>query len=139
MPRCRHHPFPRFCLACHGNRLASLLETASLFRLYRLAPPHILEEGTCPMPDGGLPALAGLLRRLEVGVLVCGGATCCCLTHFRRAGVAVAPWLAGDIETVLAAISENRLESLLVPGARPSRALDAGRGLGLTPSEKTSS
>ena len=88
------------------------------------------------MPDGGLPALAVLLRRLEVSVLLCGGATCCCLTHFRRAGVAVAPWLAGDIDTVLTAITENRLESLLVPGARPSRALETGCGLGLTPSEK---
>jgi hypothetical protein len=118
MPSCRD-TFPRFCLACHGHRLASLLETASLFRLYRLVPPDILEEDTCPMPEGGLPTLAALLRRLDVAVLVCGGATCCCLTHFRRAGVAVAPWLAGDIDTVLTAILENRLETLLVPGARP--------------------
>jgi hypothetical protein len=130
---------PRFCLACHGNRLASLLETASLFRLYQLAPPGVVEEGAWPMPDEGLPALAALLRRLDVAVLLCGGATCCCLGHFRRAGVAVAPWLAGDIDTVLAAVLGNRLESLLVPGARPGRALGTGRKIALTPLEKTTS
>jgi predicted Fe-Mo cluster-binding NifX family protein len=138
MPPCRN-TFPRFCLACHGNRLASLLETASLFRIYRLSPPRIEEEGVCPMPEEGLPVLAAQLRHLDVAVLVCGGATCCCLHHFRRAGVAVAPWLAGDIDTVLTAILENRLETLLVPGARPGRALGTGRGIDLIRLEKTSS
>lgn len=138
MPPCAT-PLPRFCLACHGHRLASLLETASLFRLYRLAPPRVVEEGTWPMPEGGLPVLAAQLRHLNVAVLLCGGATCCCLKHFRRAGVAVAPWLAGDIDTVLTAILENRLETLLVPGARPSRALGTGGGIDLIRLEKTSS
>ena len=132
----RHAPYPRFCLACHGQRLASLLETASALRLYRLAPPSVIEEGAWSMPDEGLAGLAGLLARADVALLVCGGATCCCLTHFRRTGVAVAPWIAGDIDTVIEALLHNRLETLLAPGARPCRLPGPGRGVGLTGLEK---
>jgi len=139
MPRCRAHS-PRFCLACHGDRLASLLETATMLRLYRLADQTVVTEGAWPMPDGGLPDLAGLLARAGVAVLICGGATCCCLAHFQRAGVAVAPWIAGDIDTVLAAVLQNRLETLLAPGARPCRLPGPGRGISHTTRlEKTSS
>lgn len=126
--RRRHAHPPRFCLACHGQRLASLLETASDFRVYRLEPQAVVSEGAWPMPEDGLAGLAGLLARAGVALLVCGGATCCCLNHFRRAGVAVAPWIAGDIDTVLAALRDNRLETLLAPGARPRRLPGPGRG-----------
>jgi hypothetical protein len=92
----------------------------------------VITEGAWPMPDGGLPVLAGLLARAGVAVLICGGATCCCLAHFQRAGVAVAPWIAGDIDTVLTAVLENRLETLLAPGARPCRLPGPGRGISHT-------
>jgi len=112
---------PRVCLACHGQRLATLLETASDFRLYRIAPEAVLAEDVWPMPDNGLAGLAALLARAGVVLLVCGGATCCCLTHFSRRGIDVAPWIAGNVPAVLAALQQNRLETLLAPGARPAR------------------
>jgi hypothetical protein len=121
---------PRVCLACHGERLATLLETASAFRLYRFESEAAVEEGRWTMPVGGLAPLAPLLVRLGVVLLVCGGATCCCLKHFTCHGVAVAPWIAGDVSTVLAALRQNRLETLLAPGARPRRGLARGEGFG---------
>jgi hypothetical protein len=121
---------PRVCLACHGERLASLLETASTFRLYRFANESVMEEEGWEMPVGGLATLAPLLARAGVVLLVCGGATCCCLKHFTRHGVAVAPWITGDVSTILSALRQNRLETLLAPGARPRRGLARGAGVG---------
>jgi hypothetical protein len=121
---------PRVCLACHGQRLATLLETASAFCLYRFEAGGPVAEGSWAMPAEGLPALAPLLIRAGVALLVCGGATCCCLKHFTRHGLAVAPWIAGDVPAVLLALRENRLETLLAPGARPGRGLARGAGFG---------
>ena len=126
---------PRVCLACHGERLASLLETATAFRLYRLTGTAAVEDMAWPMPDEGLPALAALLTGAGVVLLVCGGATCCCLTHFARHGLAVVPWIAGDIPTVLAALRHNRLETLLAPGAHPGRGMARRAGFGKIPLE----
>ena len=135
-PSCR---CPRVCLACHGERLASLLETASAFRCYRFETEAIVEEGGFPMPDGGLGALAERLAGYGVVLLVCGGATCCCLKHFAQKGVAVAPWIAGDIPAVLAALRQNCLETLLAPGARPRREMTGRAGCSITSLEiKTS-
>ncbi|MHC1790336.1 hypothetical protein [Solidesulfovibrio sp.] len=122
-----HH---RACLACHGGRLATLLETATSFRLYRLDPQGAAAETVWAMPDGGLPGLAMLLARTGVTLLVCGGATCCCLAPFARLGIAVAPWIAGDVPTVVAALDHNRLDTLLAPGARPGRPRHGRAGCG---------
>ena len=114
-------PAPRVCLACHGQRLATLLETASAFRIYSIAPAAVVAEDVWPMPEGGLAALAALLARADVVLMVCGGATCCCLGHFAKTGIDVVPWIAGSVPAVLAALQHNRLDTLLAPGARPAR------------------
>lgn len=132
-PHCHHTSccHPRVCLACHGDRLASLLETASAFRVYRFEAADFVEEGVWPMPTEGMIALANLLARAGVVLLICGGATCCCVNHIAHHGVAVAPWIAGDVPTVLTALRQNRLESLLAPGARfgQGRARRIGRNM----------
>jgi len=114
---------PRICLACHGGRLATLLETATAFRLYRFETESVVADGFWPMPAGGLAPLALRLAEAGVALLVCGAATCCCLTPFTGQGVAVVPWIVGDVPTVLSALAQNRLETLLAPGARPARSL----------------
>ena len=145
MPLIHHTPPPaaccctRVCLACHGDRLASLLETASAFRLFRFEAQAVVAEGSWDMPDGGLIPLAGFLAGAGVVLLVCGGATCCCLKHFTRHGVAVAPWIVGDVSAVLSALGQNRLETLLAPGARPSRGLARRVGGGTNDLESTQS
>jgi len=125
---CRH---PSVCLACHGDRLASLLEKATAFRIYRLEEAAFTEESVWPMPEEGLPLLVQFLARSGVVLLICGGVTCCCLKHITRRGLAVAPWISGDAPAVLAALRQNRLETLLAPGARPglARARRIGRAL----------
>ena len=130
---------PRVCLACHGQRLATLLETASTLRLFRLETKDAVEEAAWPMPAEGLPGLALLLAGAGVALLVCGGATCCCLKHFSRRGIAVAPWIAGEVPVVIAALRQNRLETLLVPGARPAWGLPRRGGTKIQRLESKSS
>lgn len=134
-----NRPEPRVCLACHGQRLATLLETASCLRLYRPTDDDFVEEAAWAMPEGGLAVLAALLARSGVVLLICGGATCCCLNHFTRRGVAVVPWIAGDVSLVLSALRDNRLETLLAPGARPVSALRRCSGFYAIPPEHKSS
>ncbi|WP_428566063.1 MAG: hypothetical protein ACP59X_05710 [Solidesulfovibrio sp. DCME] len=138
-PRHTNRPVPRVCLACHGQRLASLLETATSLRLFRVSGDDCVQEADWAMPEGGLAVLAALLARCGVALLVCGGATCCCLNHFTRRGLAVAPWIAGDVPTVLAALRANRLETLLAPGARPPSGLRRQAGFYAIPPEHESS
>lgn len=130
---------PRVCLACHGQRLATLLETASTLRFFHFVDEVAVEDAAWPMPEGGLPVLASLLARAGVVLLVCGGATCCCLNHFSRRGLAVAPWIAGDVPTVLAALRQNRLETLLAPGVRPVSGQRRRDGCYAIPPEKDAS
>ncbi|MYL81854.1 hypothetical protein GTA51_01720 [Desulfovibrio aerotolerans] len=102
------HRCPRVCLACYGARLASLLEMASTLRLYSIYGEAVVEQGVLEMPTQGLVDLAPLLARAGVALLACGGATCCCLKHFARHGVAVAPWIVGVVSVVLSAPGQNR-------------------------------
>ena len=145
MPLIHHTPpttaccCTRVCLACHGDRLASLLETASAFRLFRFEAQAVVAEGSWDMPDGGLIPLAGFLAGAGVVLLVCGGATCCCLKHFSRRGIAVAPWIAGEVPVVLDALRQNRLETLLAPGARPAWGLPRRGGIKIQRLESKSS
>lgn len=60
----------RVCLACHGDRLATLLETASVFRVYQWQAATVAEEGSLAMPQGGQSSLGALLVRAGVGLLV---------------------------------------------------------------------
>lgn len=119
-------PGPTICLACFGERLAALLETAGEFRLYATGPKGPVAFGALPRPSSGLAAAAGLLALAGIRRLVCGGASRESLELFRRAGITVLPWLGGDIPTVLAALAARRVAACRLPGRR-------GRGLGRGP------
>ncbi len=112
------------CLACFEDRLASLLETATSLRLYRVSPEGAVFAGECLMPGEGLPGLPSALLRVGVDRLVCGGATCRCVEMFLSAGIRIEPWIAGRVDEVLAAVMNNRVSDLRAPGICPRR----GRG-----------
>lgn len=115
------------CLACFEDRLASLLETAANLRLYRVSPGGAAYAGECLMPGEGLPGLPGVLRRVGVDRLVCGGATCRCVEMFATAGIRMEPWIAGRVDEVLAALVQGRVHCLRAPGICPRRAAGSGR------------
>lgn len=118
------------CLACYGDRLASLAENADDYRLFRMG-----EDG--PRPEGGIapggrdPAsLALALASGGVDEFVCGGITGCCRRQLERSGVDVRPWISGEVDAVLAAWSAGTLDVLSMPGCGGPRCDRPGQGLG---------
>lgn len=67
-----------------------------------------------------LPRLsrAGRLRELTIELLVCGGISCCMEEQIRRHGIALVPWIAGNIAEVLAALRTGKITdpSFAMPG-----------------------
>jgi len=82
------------CLACYGDRVAALLETATELRLYRKEQETVTPCGVTPAPGTGVLALIDLLAAADVDLLICGGLSGCALSALQQSGVAVAPWWA---------------------------------------------
>lgn len=123
------------CLACYGDRLASLAENAECFRLYRVDGGVPASEGSIS-PSGGEPAaLAATLTSCGVDELICGGMTGCTRRILTQAGITVHPWIKGSPDEVLTAWREERLESLAMPGCGGPRCggerAGSGQGCGM--------
>lgn len=122
------------CLACYGDRLATLLESATELRFYALplatdcaelstrtaAHPAAKVHQAIPLHntvrDSGLDALLELLEAEEAGVLLCGGLTCCTLETLRQSGVRVVPWIGGTASEVAEAWWTDTLHTMRMPG-----------------------
>lgn len=104
------------CLACYGDRLASLAENAECFRLYRVDGGVPVQEGSISPPGRGPAALSAALASCGVEELICGGMTGCTRRFLTEAGVTVRPWIKGTLDEVLAAWTGGGLEALSMPG-----------------------
>jgi predicted Fe-Mo cluster-binding NifX family protein len=116
------------CLACYGDRLASLAEKADQFRLYRVREGRPEPEGGIFPPERDAAGLATVLASCGVDEFVCGGITGCCRRQLESAGVAVRPWVRGGVDEVLAAWRDGDLESLSMPGCGGPRCAHPGQG-----------
>ncbi|GAB7079991.1 NifB/NifX family molybdenum-iron cluster-binding protein [Megalodesulfovibrio paquesii] len=108
----------RVCLATYGERLASLLETASELQFYESRAGELDSRGFVPMPKGGPIALAETLHSAGIRTLVCGAVSEHYAEHLHRAGIRLSPWIAGDVNRVLDHWLAGRLERLSMPGKR---------------------
>jgi hypothetical protein len=106
------------CLACYGDRVAALLETATRLRFYQQESTVPLRQIELPAPvqSIGLDALLGLLLAEEGSVLICGGLACCARDNLRRAGVRVVPWIGGAADEVALAWWSGRIQQFRMPG-----------------------
>jgi len=106
------------CLACYGDRVASLLETATQLRFYRLDSGVQLRQVDLPGPvhSMGLGALLELLLLEQSGVLICGGLACCARENLHSAGVRVVPWIGGTADEVARAWCSGRIQEFTMPG-----------------------
>jgi len=112
------------CVACYGDRVAALLETASELRFYAQGAGQearrALERDSvllpAPVQQLGLGGLLGRLRQAEAAVLLCGGLTCCALESLRNAGVHVVPWVSGAPSEVAQAWWTDRIQDVRMPG-----------------------
>jgi predicted Fe-Mo cluster-binding NifX family protein len=106
------------CVACYGDRLASLLDTATDLRLFEVQGGEVLERGRLPQPLSAL-SLPADLSRAGVRALLCGAVTGRLLHALERAGLDVRPWLRGGPREVLAAWRAGELERYRMPGCGP--------------------
>lgn len=113
------------CLACFEDRLASLLENATSFRLYHLESGMASPAGGFDIAQRDTAHLISALSSFDVDMLVCGGVTGCTRRLLMQAGLDVHPWVRGTVEDVLKAIVNDDLEHLAMPGCGGRR---CGRG-----------
>ncbi len=107
------------CLACYGDRVAALLETATQLRLYRKEDGALHPCGDLPAPETGVLALIDLLTETGADLLVCGGLSGCALAALVQSGVAVAPWVGGaasDVANAWATAGLPGLDAFRLPG-----------------------
>lgn len=118
------------CLACYGDRLATLLESATELRFY--AQPQAMDSAgstaraaatlphAFPLPftvrESGLEVLLEMLEAAEARVLLCGGLTCCTLETLRQFGVRVVPWIGGTASEVAKAWWAGSIHTKRMPG-----------------------
>jgi len=130
------------CLACYGDRVAVLLETATELRFYRVEQQDVQPCGVAAAPERGVLAVIDLLAGAGVALLICGGISGCVLTALRNAGVTVAPWVGGGADDVARVFAEEGfagVEGLRLPGCGqgncPNRRAGQGcrRGLAQRP------
>lgn len=121
------------CLACHEGRLATLLESATELRFHAAESEGYRLRETCAWSGADTLRLADTLVEKSTRILICGGLTGCCQAILERRNVMVLPWIAGNVEQVLAAYARGRLANLAMPGFRKPRrrGCRAGRCLGV--------
>ena len=112
------------CVACYGDRVAALLETASELRFYSQGghgpARRAVLQGVVPLPvpvqQLGLSGLVKLLEGSGAAVLLCGGLTCCALEALRNSGVQVLPWIGGVAGDVAQAWWSDTIQTMKMPG-----------------------
>lgn len=107
-------------LAAFEDRLAAVFESAESYPLFRLEDGQIYPVGLLSLPKKDPTERITALAAHGVSLLVCG-AICGC--HRRRCidfGIEVVPWVCGSSNSVLAALVENSLNTLRMPGCSES-------------------
>ena len=123
----------RVCLACYGNRIATLLDTATSLHLYHEGSEGVMRDipdQVRPEPnrepeihvlpstvrDLGVMGFARTLVQLDVEWLLCGGLACPDREVLSFAGIKVEPWIGGRTDEVAQAWFTGRVRSFKMPG-----------------------
>lgn len=120
----------RIGLACCGERLAALWDTAERVEIHIRDGSGWRCEGSAILAGLGLNGRIKLLRGLDVRLLICGGISGCTRSAVEAGGISVRPWISGTCPEVLAALNENRLSTLLMPGCKGRGRCRRGGGKG---------
>lgn len=110
------------CLAVYGDRLASLLETASSLRFFEVKSGRVEERGFSPFPRQGPGAVVDVLFAAGAQVLICGGVDDRLAARFREAGVRLIDWVGGSVEDVVKAYADKDVARLKTPGGAKTEA-----------------
>ncbi|WP_250645582.1 NifB/NifX family molybdenum-iron cluster-binding protein [Salidesulfovibrio onnuriiensis] len=127
------------CLACYGDRLASVFDNADEFRFYKVDGDGIYPAGHLSLPSKDPMDRTSAIQACGVSTLICGAVCRRTQQQFINAGITVRPWVRGGVEEVLEAFRSDTLSALAMPGCRAAAdssatpgmsCCRAGRGLG---------
>lgn len=107
------------CLACYGDRLATLVESATELRFYSIEQRTPVFQADAAVPVADVFALVDMLAARKTTVLICGGLSGCALAALHQSGVPVVPWIGGTAEEVAAAWASggaSAVNQLRMPG-----------------------
>ena len=79
------------------------------FKIYEIRAGEILSEEVLDVTGGGHSAMADMLARQEVNLLICGGIGGCARTALAEAGVVVMGGVAGDADDAVDAFLAGQL------------------------------
>ncbi|WP_051295129.1 NifB/NifX family molybdenum-iron cluster-binding protein [Maridesulfovibrio bastinii] len=104
------------CLACYNDRLASVFDNATEFKIFRIEENNICPAGHLSLPSKDPKDRTSAILACGATTLICGALCGCTRNLIESTGVKVVPWIRGTVEEVLAAVSDNCLDSLAMPG-----------------------
>ncbi len=107
------------CLACYQDRLASVFDNASEYRLYETDQDnHIYPAGRLSLPSKDPMDRTSAIMACGVTCILCGAVCDTTRKHLERGGIAVHPWLTGTIDETLRAYLQGSLADFAMPGCR---------------------
>lgn len=106
----------RICLAVYNHRLAALFDTASRLLLYDALDTALNPAGEVLPPGEGAASRIAAVLACGAEVLVCGALSRCSRQILSDSGLVVWDWVRGDIQDILCAWQEDRLQDMSMPG-----------------------
>ncbi|MFW6325305.1 MAG: NifB/NifX family molybdenum-iron cluster-binding protein [Desulfovermiculus sp.] len=113
-----NHFFMRICLAAYNHRLAALFDTASRLLLFDALGDRLQPAGEVHPPGDGAASRIAAVLACGAEVLVCGAMSRCTRRILSDSGLVVWDWVRGDIDEVLTAWAQGRLQDLSMPGCQ---------------------
>ncbi|PIE72991.1 MAG: dinitrogenase iron-molybdenum cofactor biosynthesis domain-containing protein [Deltaproteobacteria bacterium] len=127
----------KIAITVWGERISPVFDAASTLLIAELSDARIRHRELKAFRPGGCTDLLALLRRAEVQRLICGAICEPVVDRFETAGVEVIPFIAGEVEEILASCLDGReLSRFIMPGCRNGRCC-RGRYKFLADGEKT--
>lgn len=116
------------CLACHEDRLATLLDTATRLVFIRIDQDGTRTVAECLHPGAGPGGLIRAMAGQGVHTLVCGAICRELFAALQAGGLTVVPWLSGAPGEVAEAVAAGRAEAYRMPGCACGRRRRRCRG-----------
>jgi predicted Fe-Mo cluster-binding NifX family protein len=108
----------RLAIPTRSDRISPVFDSAGQILLINLEEGKELSRCVAPLPEDSLAGRATRLKELAVAVLICGGISRTLRQMIEAVGIRVYPWTAGNVEEVLEAYRQGKLDEAewLMPG-----------------------
>jgi len=119
----------RIAIPIAGTRISPLFDVARTLLLVDIENGKVTNRSQHEIRTNFPPARARLLADLGVTELLCGGISRPVATIVESGGVRLIPWIAGEVEDVLASYVAGQLpnQRFLMPGCGKARRSRRGR------------